>query len=121
MNQAQKPRGTSSPIDMEDALARIGGDEDFLRELLELYVEDFSSRYVLLDKAVRGGDLKAVAELGHTIKGSSANLSLPSLRKQAFNLEKAGKNGDLGKARTSLAALGTVFRKLKVFIATRVA
>jgi HPt (histidine-containing phosphotransfer) domain-containing protein len=119
MNQAQKPRGTSSPIDIEDALARIGGDSDFLRELLELYVEDFSFRYALLDKAVRSGDLKAVSELGHTIKGSSANLSLSSLQEQALKLEKAGKNGDLGKARTSLAALGTEFRKLKVYMATR--
>jgi len=119
MNKAKKPHGTSSPIDMEDALARIGGDEDFLRELLELYVEDFTSRFSLLDKAVRGGDLKTVAEIGHTIKGSSANLSLPFLQEQAFELEKAGKTGDLSKARTGLAALGTEFRTLKVYMATR--
>jgi HPt (histidine-containing phosphotransfer) domain-containing protein len=119
MNQAKKSQGTSSPIDIEDALARIGGDPDFLRELLDLYIEDFSFRYALLDKAVHRGDLKAIAELGHTIKGSSANLSLSSLQEHAFELEKAGKNGDLGKARASLAALGTEFRRLKVYMATR--
>lgn len=59
------------------------------------------------DSALYRGKNCVVGEIGHTIKGLSANLSLPFLWVQAFKLEKAGKTGDLIKARARLAVFGT--------------
>ncbi|HEX2694351.1 MAG TPA: Hpt domain-containing protein [Acidobacteriota bacterium] len=102
-----------TPIDVADALARMGDDRDFLKELLDIYMEDLSIRVAGLRGAVAGGDFKAVEQLGHAIKGSSANLSLPLLRDRAAAIELAGKNGEAAKVLASLDGLEKEFQRLR--------
>jgi HPt (histidine-containing phosphotransfer) domain-containing protein len=101
-----------TPIDVADALARVGDDMAFLRELLDIYKEDLATRIAALREAVAKGDLKAVEKLGHAVKGSSANLSLPFLKERAAAIELAGKNGDGAKALANLDRLEKEFQKL---------
>ncbi len=102
-----------TPIDVADALARVGDDRDFLKELLDIYKEDLATRITALREAVAGGDLKTVERLGHAVKGSSANLSLPLLRDRAAAIEFAGKNGDAAKALANLDGLEKEFQRLR--------
>ena len=102
-----------TPIDVADALARVGDDRDFLKELLDIYAEDLATRIVGLRGAVARGDLKAVEQIGHAIKGSSANLSLPMLRERAAAIELAGKNGDNATALANLDGLEKEFQRLR--------
>jgi len=102
-----------TPIDVADALARVGDDREFLKELLEIYDEDLTARVAGLREALAGNDLKAVEQLGHAIKGSSANLSLPFLRDRAAAIELAGKKGDAATALANLARLEKEFQKLR--------
>ncbi len=101
------------PIDIADALARVGDDRDFLRELLNIYTEDLTTRIAGLRRAVAEGDLNAVAEIGHSIKGSSANLSLSPLRDRAAAIELAGRDGDAARAMANLVGLEKEFRRLR--------
>jgi HPt (histidine-containing phosphotransfer) domain-containing protein len=101
------------PIDVSDALARVGDDREFLRELMGLYFEDLAARIAGLRRALARGDLKAVEQLGHAIKGSSANLSLPALRDRALAVELAGKAGNAAKARADLNGLKKEFLRLR--------
>ncbi|TET66084.1 MAG: Hpt domain-containing protein, partial [Candidatus Aminicenantes bacterium] len=68
------------PIDYLSALERVGGDKSFLEELLNLYFEDFSEKYGQLQKAIEQKKFDLIHELGHSLKGSSANLSLTFLQ-----------------------------------------
>jgi two-component system sensor histidine kinase/response regulator len=102
-----------TPIDVADALARVGDDRDFLKELMDIYIEDLTARVAGLREALAGGDLKAVERLGHAMKGSSANLSLPRLRDRAAAIELAGKNGDALKAGVNLDGLVKEFQRLR--------
>jgi two-component system, sensor histidine kinase and response regulator len=102
-----------APIDVAGALARMGNDRDFLKELLDIYMEDLSTRVAGLRAAAAGGDFEAVERLGHAIKGSSANLSLPRLRDRAAAIELAGKNGEAAKALANLDGLEKEFQKLR--------
>lgn len=102
-----------TPIDVADALARVGDDREFLRELMGIYEEDLATRIAGLHGALARGDLKAVEQIGHAIKGSSANLSLPALRDRASAIELAGKAGDATKARTNLDGLEKEFLRLQ--------
>jgi HPt (histidine-containing phosphotransfer) domain-containing protein len=104
------------PIDMESVLERVGGDESFLQELLDIYIEDFLEKYVLLEKAVADGDLNNIKEIGHSLKGSSGNLSLNGLQEAAYGLELAGKENDGEKARVLFSRLKEEFLKLKDFL-----
>lgn len=106
----------TSPIDYPSALARIGNDTSFLSELLQLFIMDFEEKRDTLSSAIEGEDFKTIQEVGHSIKGASANLSLPFLQKASFEMESAGKERDIQRAREFFTVLGREFTKLKDFL-----
>jgi HPt (histidine-containing phosphotransfer) domain-containing protein len=106
----------SQPIDFPSVLERIGGDTSFLKDLLELYFQEFSEKRGLLEEALASGDSTKLQEVGHSLKGASANLSLAPLQGLALAIETAGREKDLEKARQAIGALGTEFQKLKAFL-----
>lgn len=109
----------NSPIDYSSALARIGNDESFLAELLDLYKMDFKTKIEGLQTAMDQEDFVAMQELGHSLKGSSANLSLPYLQQAALNIESAGRDENIDKARGALETLGREFQNLQEFLAAK--
>jgi HPt (histidine-containing phosphotransfer) domain-containing protein len=109
----------NSPIDYPSALARIGDDESFLVELLDLYKMDFKTKIEGLQKAIDQEDFVAMQELGHSLKGSSANLSLPYLQQAALDMESAGRDKNLDKARGALGSLGQEFQNLREFLSAK--
>jgi HPt (histidine-containing phosphotransfer) domain-containing protein len=110
----------NSPIDFPSALARIGDDESFLQELLELYKMDFEAKIEGLQNAIDQEDFVTIQELGHSLKGASANLSLPFLQKAAYDMESAGRDKNLHKARGALGDLGQEFQSLQEFLSANV-
>ncbi len=106
----------SQPIDFPTVLDRIGGDTSFLKDLLDLYFQEFSEKRHLLEEALARGDSTKIQEVGHSLKGASANLSLAPLQGLAMTIERAGREKDLENARKAIGALGTEFQKLKEFL-----
>lgn len=115
MSRKKEASAPLPSIHYAEALERIGGDESFLKELFNLYVQDFGARYVHLQKAVRQKDFRQIEELGHSLRGASANLSLSSLQKVSLDLEIAGKKKNIHKAKEMLSLLEREFKKLKKF------
>ncbi len=107
------------PIDFASALERVEGDKSFLEELLDLYFEDFSEKYERLQKALEQKNFDLIRELGHSLRGSSANLSLTFLQETSFHLEKAGRERNAEKAKKALAFLDQEFKKLKDFLSKK--
>lgn len=108
-----------SPIDFPSVLERTGGDESFLEELLNLYLEDFSEKHNQLQRAVEEKKFNLIQELGHNLKGSSANLSLNFLREASFQMEKAGREMNIEKAKEALAMVEKEFKILQDFLSER--
>lgn len=100
-------------IDLESVLERIGGDESFLYELLDIYIEDFMEKYVSLERAIAEVDFSSIREIGHSLKGASANLSLTGLHEASYGIELSGKDSDIQQARNMFARLKEEFNKLK--------
>jgi HPt (histidine-containing phosphotransfer) domain-containing protein len=107
---------THLPIDIPSALERIGGDESFLFDLVNIYVEDFIAKYEKLRKAVKEEDFETIKDVGHNLKGSSANLSLPLLQEISYQIETAGRDRDLDKSRKQLMLLEQEFQRLRNFL-----
>jgi HPt (histidine-containing phosphotransfer) domain-containing protein len=101
----------------DEVLDRIGGDASFLAELLEMYDAEFAEKSAGLARAVQAKQFSAIFTLGHSLKGSSANLSLPGLRDAAFAMETAGQAKDLVRAELALADLRREYKRLKDFLA----
>ena len=113
--RAKRPRTSAPPIIRKEVLKRIGGEEAFLLELLDLYSREFALKTKAMEKAVRKADFKALRELGHGLKGSSANLSLPGLVAAALALETAAEAEDIAGARAALDRLKDEFARLKAY------
>jgi HPt (histidine-containing phosphotransfer) domain-containing protein len=108
---------THSIIHYESALERIGGDRDFFDELLGIYQEEFAKSMNSLDQALQAQDFTSILEIGHSLKGSSANLSLIQLRDKAYLIETAGNESDLALAQRSTVELKREFQRLKEHLA----
>lgn len=108
----------NSPIDFSSALARIGNDKSFLAELLSLFKMDYEAKIESLKAAINQGDFTSIRELGHSLKGASANLSLTFLQKAAFDMENAGKEKNMGLAKSALNTLGQEFQNLQDYLAS---
>jgi HPt (histidine-containing phosphotransfer) domain-containing protein len=105
------------PIDFCSVLDRIGGDTSFLKELLDIYLREYAEKKRLLEEAITREDFIQVLELGHSLKGASANLSLTRLQRVAFSLETAGRERQLQSAQDAARNLDMEIQTLKAFLA----
>jgi histidine phosphotransfer protein HptB len=89
------------PIDL-DAIDNLrdlnpGDGGEFLREIVNIYLEDTPKRLDDMKLALAKGDLAGFTRAAHTIKGSSANVGAQVLKSVAERLEyqsrKEGLNG----------------------------
>ena len=94
-------------INVEDALRRIGGNADLYKRLLTRFIA--GDNIEVLEAALLSGNMEESANLVHTLKGVSANLSLIGIRSASIDLEHTLKDGSDFSA--DLAKLKEVFAK----------
>lgn len=105
------------PMDRAELLERLGGEQEFIPELVGLYRDEFEAKLPLLKKAVEMNDAEIVRVTAHTMKGASANLSLPALRDAFLDMETAGRGNDLGRAHRLLSRIEREYNRLESFLA----
>jgi len=110
------PSSSDQPINYGEVLERVGGDVPFLRDLLSIYFSEFMEKRTLLERAVEENDFRLIQELGHNLKGSSANLSLPSLQKSAQALEIYGREERRDAVLSTLQTLDLELLRLKEYL-----
>lgn len=115
MAEKKNPNQTQ-PIDLVSVMERIGGDRSLLNHLIDIYIEDFFAKYELLTKAVQQRDFKAIQMIGHSLKGSSGNLSLNGLFEISSDIELSGKEKDIEKTNILLEELIKEFGALQEFL-----
>jgi len=104
------------PMDFSDALDRIGGDIPFLLELLNIYFQEYAEKKRQLEEAIARHEYVQVCELGHSLKGASANLSLSRLQRVAFSLETAGREKKIQLIQEAALSLETEIQTLKTYL-----
>lgn len=119
MTNNQHSKKDLSPIDYPSVLERTGGDESFLEELLDLYSKEFSEKFDQINKALAKENYEQLLMLGHNLKGSSANLSLTSLKEASFEMEMAGRERNITKAKKASEQLNREFQRLQRFLAEK--
>jgi HPt (histidine-containing phosphotransfer) domain-containing protein len=87
----------------------VGGDEDFIVEILELYVQASGADVESLVSAV-GRDAGAEASrLAHTLKGASGNVGADAMMDLCQRLELALKNNATNEVTALVAKIEDVF------------
>jgi CheY-like chemotaxis protein len=112
----EKNKRDLHPIDLPSVLDRIGGDEAFLQELLDIYIEDFIEKYAKLDQAIARSDFVEIKKIGHSLRGSSGNLSLIGLYRTSEDIEFSGEEEDIEKAKLLFIQLNKEFERFKNFL-----
>jgi len=75
-------------LDYEGALDRLGGDEEFLTELLEELLSQFDENINDIESAVKSKNFDALKSLSHSLKGASANLNVVRMANHFKQLEQ---------------------------------
>jgi CheY-like chemotaxis protein len=85
----------------------------FLVDLVDAFVTSTELRLVELDDAIVDGDATAVAQIAHSVKGSSSQLGGRQLAASCSELETKGTAGDLSDARAHLHKIDRDYRRLR--------
>jgi HPt (histidine-containing phosphotransfer) domain-containing protein len=88
-----------------DALDRLGGDEDLLRELCQIFLEESPKLLQTLREAVAASDSDAVMRTAHSLKGELSYLGATAASQNARELEEMGNARNLSLAAGTLASL----------------
>ena len=82
--------GTSSPLDaaaLEHLLEITGGDQEFVDELVDTYLDDGRAQLAAMRAAADADDPVALLRPAHTLKSSSANVGALDLAELCRTLE----------------------------------
>jgi signal transduction histidine kinase/CheY-like chemotaxis protein len=79
-------------------LARVGGSQEVLREVIALFIEDAPKLVTTIRTALTTGDRDAVYRGAHTLKGSAGNFDADVVVDLTQRLEACARDGDLTAA-----------------------
>ena len=104
-------------LDSAAALARLGGNVELLRRLINDFTEQNAGIVETIRTALEEGDRELARRLVHTLKGGAGNLGADALRQAAQRLETAIRDdqapaaplAELEHALAPLLAAGTLF------------
>ena len=103
-----------SPVNVEEAVSRTG-DREFLKELLEMFLEDAQDQLDRLRQAVEGADAPGVVAASHSIKGAAANLAASRVFASAKEIEEASRAGQAAELAGQVEDLGARIEELAAF------
>ncbi len=86
-------------------MAHVGGDQQLLRELVDLFLEDLPERLAAVRKAVRRRDALALSSAAHALKGAVSHFAAHDTFEFALKLERMGRTGDLEGAEEAFDGL----------------
>jgi PAS domain S-box-containing protein len=100
-------------LDESLALSRVGGDVELLKEVVELFLDDYPSTFEKIKDAVAIHDATALEHHAHSLKGSVSTFGANRAFEAAFTLEKQGRSGDLSDAAEGLFQLEQALEALR--------
>jgi HPt (histidine-containing phosphotransfer) domain-containing protein len=100
-----KPAVEAASWNRTEALNHIGGDEELLEELCQIFLRESPKLMLKLQQAVAVGDCDGVMRAAHSLKGESGCLGAGRTSRAARQLEEMGRRQDLSRAKPTLEVL----------------
>lgn len=104
---------TASLVDREELLDRVGGDEELLREITGIFLDECPALVSEIQAAIDSGDAKKLERSAHTLKGSVANFGARAATSAAQRLESLGRKGQLEESPAAMAELLSQLQQLQ--------
>jgi two-component system, sensor histidine kinase and response regulator len=103
-NSAPEPLIPEAAFSVDMLLQRLENDRELLRELLEIFTDEFPRYREELRSAVTRLDLQRVSSTGHAMRGMFGSLGAERASALAANLERLGKGTETAGLRAALEA-----------------
>jgi two-component system, sensor histidine kinase and response regulator len=102
----KEEQGVSEQVwNLAELQDRVDNDQELLRELLNIFKEDFPRTLQSLESAVSGEDLKNATRLSHTLKGMLGSLGATRAAAAAAKLEALSSAGEIASLEGAFHAL----------------
>ena len=101
------------PAVWADLLESLGGDADFVAELLETYFDDSSRLLVAMQEALSTGKAEDLRRAAHSLKSSSASFGAIRLSNKCRELEDMGKADALEGAAEQIDHIAAEYAKTR--------
>lgn len=88
------PKDSEIIIDWAEAMNQVGGDRDFLDEVLRDLLNESDEAEREMETAIKAEDYGTVRRAAHRIKGSAAYLCCNALRDVSMTLQDLGHEGE---------------------------
>ena len=98
-----------------------GDNDEFLREIAGIFLEDTPLRIAELEQSYAQGDIGKFTRAAHSIKGSSSNLGALALRAVAENLEHDSRTHGLAGLAPRITVLAGEFERARAALGRIVA
>jgi HPt (histidine-containing phosphotransfer) domain-containing protein len=89
------------------------GDDSFLRDLIQIFLEDAPLRLAEIEESLARGDGRRLMIAAHSLKGSSANFGAEQLRTRCEEIERCGRLGVLDPVPAQLPALRQEYARVE--------
>jgi two-component system, sensor histidine kinase and response regulator len=90
----QDDRSSRVAVNLPELLIRVDNDRDLLRELIEIFKEEFPRLLQQLRQHIARGDMKSVESTSHGLKGMLSGLSAMQAAGIAARIEQMGRDGN---------------------------
>jgi two-component system, sensor histidine kinase and response regulator len=85
-------------LDFKQMLEQLGGDENLLHEVIDIFVDQAPHHIEALRAAIAKKDAGSVERIAHTLKGELGYLGIPEVSQKARELEERGRAQNLDGA-----------------------
>ncbi|MCP4713974.1 MAG: response regulator, partial [Deltaproteobacteria bacterium] len=110
---SSEPVSGKKIFDINEMIERLGIDKTIAGRLMDNYIETVPQYLSSLQAAIKAADIETTTRWGHTLKGTSSNISAFSMHDIALQIEEAGKENNLTKAEALFEDIQQEFEKLK--------
>ncbi len=98
---------------LDRVLESVGGDTEFLAELLATYFEDSPRQIAAMRAALAAGSAEDLRRAAHSLKSNSANFGAMILSQQCKDLEAMAKAGRLDGAAACIDEIDIAYDKAR--------
>ena len=107
------PPASQEVLDESTLRARFEGEPELLRDVVNLYLEDYPNLLGGIRGAVERGDARALERAAHKLKGTVANFAARAAYDAALRMEVMGREGHLEQAAEALQDLESALKELR--------
>ncbi|MGV8119338.1 MAG: Hpt domain-containing protein [Candidatus Xenobiia bacterium LiM19] len=100
-------------FDRDSLLERMGGDERFVREVINIFLMDAPLQMSAIKASIEKKDIEGICTYAHTLKGAAANVDALTMREICFNIESDARQGITDNVEIMLESLLQEYERFK--------